>query len=94
MKNNLERFRLRMRRAAEGLRRRCDALTQQQRRWAAAGLLLVLLVLNVLTTLYDLTSGREPIHGRIEHLHPVHLVTDTTATTATNFTGYDNDTSR
>ena len=70
MKNNLEHLRERLRRAAEGVRHRCDALSPQQRRWTAAGLLLALLTLNLFTTLRDISSGRERLRGRIEQTAP------------------------
>ena len=114
MKNNLEHLRERLRRAAEGVRHRCDALSPQQRRWTAADLLLALLTLNLFTscrassasrllalltltlftTLRDISSGRERLRGRIEHLHPVPLITDMTDSTSINSVCYGSDTTR
>ena len=94
MKNNLEHLRERLRRAAEGVRHRCDALSPQQRRWTAADLLLALLTLNLFTTLRDISSGRERLGRRIEHLHPVPLITDMTDSTSINSVCYGSDTTR
>ena len=94
MKNNLEHLRERLRRAAEGVRHRCDALSPQQRRWTAADLLLALLTLNLFTTLRDISSGRERLRGRIVHLHPVPLITDMTDSTSINSVCYGSDTTR
>ena len=94
MKNNLEHLRERLRRAAEGVRHRCAALSPQQRRLTAAGLLLALLTLKLFTTLRDISSGRERLRGRIEHLHPVPLITDMTDSTSIYSVCYGSDTTR